>query len=414
MTDRQHHLDGLRGLAALNVMLSHAIPAFDFALFTGHAAEAHGSWELPLSGLPFLLPVAGANFSVSVFLVLSGFVLAPVFERPGLGVAALLAKRTMRLAVPILAATLLGWALLASGAMHNHAAAALTRSGWLDMQLRQRADLGDALSEGLYRSLVGPWDFSRSYDSSLWTMPLEFAGSGLLILLFAVRRWLGWGDTQQRAMGLALMVVGILLEPLFLSLIVIGAGMAMLDLRRWMRLSTGLAVAGVVLALLLGTVPYSDARFALWGPLIRHLSPGPLLPWHTLPGLPGLVPMDAVSLCHGVGAILLVAVVTCSAWLRRALSRPFAVWLGRISFPLYLVHIPLLLSGGCFVLLWANGLGLSYGAAVACAVAAYCLPSLALAELMARFVERPAIRLAAWSGLAVQSAFRPKTVPGRP
>jgi peptidoglycan/LPS O-acetylase OafA/YrhL len=38
---RYRDLDGLRGIAALNVMISHAIVAFDFALSTGGPAMSH-------------------------------------------------------------------------------------------------------------------------------------------------------------------------------------------------------------------------------------------------------------------------------------------------------------------------------------------------------------------------------------
>ena len=73
---RYVHFDGLRGIAALNVALAHFLTAFDFAIYSGFPASSHWGWDLSLSAWPFVLPAAGADFSVCVFLVLSGFVLA--------------------------------------------------------------------------------------------------------------------------------------------------------------------------------------------------------------------------------------------------------------------------------------------------------------------------------------------------
>jgi peptidoglycan/LPS O-acetylase OafA/YrhL len=184
--ERYAHLDGLRGLAAFDVVLSRAVVAFDFAVYTGAAQESHGTWEVGLSAWPLLLPVAGANFSVCVFFVLSGFVLAHAFFGSRLGMTALAVKRTLRLGLPVLVATLLSWAALAGGLMFNHAAAVLTRSSWLDAQMQQDANLRDALREGSYGSLIAPTPFATTYDSSLWTMSIEFAGSLLLIVPFGV------------------------------------------------------------------------------------------------------------------------------------------------------------------------------------------------------------------------------------
>ena len=54
------------------------------------------------------------------------------------------------------------------------------------------------------------------------------------------------------------------------------------------------------------------------------------------------------------GAALLIVAVTASATLRRALSWRGLATLGRWSFSLYLLHIPVLCSAGCAVLLWLS------------------------------------------------------------
>ncbi len=148
-TSRFEHLDGLRGLAATVVLVSHGVIALDFALFTGRVEHSHGAWDVGLSGAPFSIVSAG-DFAVCVFFVLSGFVLTHAFSRALLGSAALAAKRYIRLALPVLAACLLSYSLLAAGVMQNHAVATITHSSWLDAQMRQSPSLLDAVREGAF------------------------------------------------------------------------------------------------------------------------------------------------------------------------------------------------------------------------------------------------------------------------
>jgi len=58
----------------------------------------------------------------------------------------------------------------------------------------------------------------------------------------------------------------------------------------------------------------------------------------------GLVRPEKVPIVHGVaGGCILMLVLFCDP-IRKRLSGPAAVLLGRLSFPLYLVHLPILLG----------------------------------------------------------------------
>lgn len=408
---RYGHLDGLRGVAAVNVMLSHALVAFDFALFNGVPAMSHGSWDVALSAWPFLLPAAGANLSVCVFFVLSGFVLAHAFAHSDLGMLAQGMKRMVRLGVPILVTAVLSWGLLRSGFMANHEAAALTRSAWLDNQMSQEPALLSALAEGAL-ALFQSVPFAQTYDSSLWTMPVEFAGSVILIVAEAVSRHVRVAQGGRAAGVLALLGLAVVLNASFVCLIVCGAAMYVTRAGRPARVHGGVAAGAVVLALLLGTVPYSDARGAVWDAFIRW---APQAAWQwPWSGLTGFAAMDPVSVWHGVGAILLVLAVDSSAWLSAWLSGGVARFLGRISFPLYLLHVPLLLSVGCWTFLAFLHAGVPYGGAAILATIVYAAVALAAATIAARFIEAPAIALAARTGAAVQwAASRRRAVAAR-
>ncbi|WP_443147193.1 acyltransferase family protein [Paenibacillus sp. KACC 21273] len=74
------YLDGLRGLAALIVVISHFVVAFYPSLYNGSIDSVHTqkSLELWISKSPFNLFYNG-NFAVCVFFVLSGYVLSYKF-----------------------------------------------------------------------------------------------------------------------------------------------------------------------------------------------------------------------------------------------------------------------------------------------------------------------------------------------
>ncbi|MDE2516271.1 MAG: acyltransferase [Rhodospirillales bacterium] len=387
---RQRWLDGLRGLAALNVMLSHWIVAFFFPLYTGLAAPGASGWEIRFSALPLLWPVAGANGAVCIFLVLSGYVLAIAYDRSAQPALALLARRWVRLGLPILAAVLLSWALIRAGAMANHAAAARSGSDWLAAQMRGPHDLAAALYEGGIGALIDRLDFGATFDSSLWTMPIEFAGSLALIAIFtAARRWRGPVPSRRQADWLLLFAAW-LLRDRYLCLFAVGAGLYVLAPRPRQGIAGGIVC--LLTGLVLGAVPYSAARGAFWDWLVAQapIAP-PVPPWPR--HFPGLVRLDGPGFWHAAGAVLILLSFLLWPRLRSGLERPAAQFLGRVSFPLYLVHVPLLLSGGCRVFLAAHAGGLSRAAAALTALAVFAPLALGIATLAAALVEAPAIAL---------------------
>lgn len=403
---RQRWLDGLRGLAALNVMLSHWIVAFFFPLYTGLAAPGVPAWEIRLSALPLLWPVAGANGAVCIFLVLSGYVLAIAYDRSAQPAMVLLARRWVRLGLPILAAVLFSFALIRAGAMANHAAAALSHSDWLATQMRGPHGLGSALYEGSIGALIDRLDFGATFDSSLWTMPIEFAGSLALIGIFTaarggrrLARWRGQARLvlSRRQAGWLLLFAAWLLRERYLCLFAAGAGLYLLALRPRPGIAGG--VACLLAGLVLGAVPYSAARGRFWDWLVgaAPVAP-PVPPWPR--HFPGLVRLDGPGFWHAAGAVLILLSFLLWPRLRTGLERPAAQFLGRISFPLYLVHVPILLSAGCRIFLAVHAGGLGRAAAALAALAVFAPLALGLAALATALVEAPAIALSRRIGAA--------------
>jgi len=179
--DRLDYLDGLRGWAALSVVIFHC------------TWELFGSF-LPLVRTSYASLLNDGNLAVYIFFVLSGLVLSHGFlvtsdvarlQRLAIG-------RYLRLAIPIAAASLICLLLLEYGLMFNtDAVKVVGRPDWLGMPYQMAPSV---LSWARFFSfdVFFHYDFYSSYDSVLWTMPIELTGSyivfGLLALSGARRR----------------------------------------------------------------------------------------------------------------------------------------------------------------------------------------------------------------------------------
>lgn len=391
---RALHLDGLRGFAAFMVMLHHTVISVDFALYSGLATDSRFVWDLPLSALPITTAGFG-DLAVCLFFVLSGYVLALSFSRTRLGLASLVVKRYVRLGLPILAVILVAWALQASGAMSNQHVARLTGAAWLSSQNVYPPDFLGALRDGLYGALVLG---HSQYDSSLWTMPIEFQGSLVLIFAFIGCRWMfGPGQRREICCGILLLAFAMLMHGSVLLLFGVGAAAALFNVHKYTEnicRRGSVAAMLVFVGLVLGTIPFSQARPDLITWLVEAAPIHHAIPWRRT---------SPETFWHSMGAILLLMAVDANPALRAWFSRRLLQYLGQISFPLYLVHVPILLSVGCGTYLMGINWQLPVGVAIALGALATWLTSLAAATLLARTVERAAISGSTIAARQVQS-----------
>ena len=364
-------LDALRGVAAVIVLVHHismTSPAVSAAYSSSIDVPIFSTgWWATLS--PLKIFFAGPEF-VLVFFVLSGFVLvlSPLQQSVrGYNWLAYYPRRIVRLAIPVVVSVVLAamWIAL------------VPRTGvggaWMAKQGSPDLGLGNLLREA---SIVG-YTGRPDVNPPLWSLAWEMWFSLLLpigvILAVATRRWtLAWA-----AALLVASTVGYLLavEPLmYLPAFALGALLAAnhASLR---AISTRLAVrpGGVLLWTLV----------AVLGPLLLTAH------WLLRPVL--TAPWSELTLALRVpGAVLVVATVALWPAAQQLLSGRLLGWLGRISFSLYLVHFPVVVTFG-------QVFGPEHwwwGAMVSVTV------SLVLALLMYRWVELPAQALAARVGAA--------------
>lgn len=173
-SDRNHALDGLRGVAAIIVVLSHAALFFYPAL---HGIGAASNLESAVFSSPIPILYAG-NFSVCVFFVLSGYVLSIKYSLTGDDtlVRGMFVKRYFRLMPAVLLVSLINCVLMKLGLMHNQIA---TSSDWAHSFFNMPPSLIDATHEGMWTNFVSGASLP-SYNPPAWTMRVEFFGSLLV------------------------------------------------------------------------------------------------------------------------------------------------------------------------------------------------------------------------------------------
>jgi peptidoglycan/LPS O-acetylase OafA/YrhL len=401
---RDHGLDGLRGLASLNVALCHFVTAFQFALLSGVASASHFPGDTSLARTPIIL-LFNPELGVAIFFVLSGFVLASSVNESGLPLRALIGRRWVRLALPIVAASIFAFVIPSVNGNSAQAAASVTKSFWLgDEYAPDSRSLGEFFTlifESAFNILVcigNGAKAARLFNSNLWTMPIEFLGS---VGLFVTYRLLLDEALPKRTSRLVIMV---LLIACFWNTPFYGfpAGAALFELRNWLR-ETAVRrpwLAGDRLALVLG------AFVLIWGlifggtPFELDLAHGGFYTSVTLAINAYVEPVSAITTMHHLGALFIVAAALLFNPLRYLLERPAIQFLGQISFMVYLVQIPLLYSlASGIVIFFAPRMG--YNGATLLSLCAFLPAVIGVAMVLTRYVDMPAIRASRRAGIAL-------------
>ena len=359
-TSRYTSLDGLRGLAALVVLIHHCFlvsPQLSAAV-DSNGTGAFDSWVWWTTFTPLHLVWAGQE-AVFVFFILSGFVLTLPFVRCiQTSWAAYYPKRIIRIYLPVwvslIFAVLMAWTVprLASPEL----------SPWVNVHDEAPNALADAF---LLRG-------ADSLNSPLWSLQWEMIFSLTLpvyvIAVLSFRRlWL---------VGIAVLVV------------LIGAG-EMIHISSLVCLP--IFGVGALMATRRDVLEDWARKVGRWG-WTGLLTASILLlcsRW--------MVPQSSVVMAAATtgGALLLFAFIGCRSAITLG-NKSLVHWLGVRSFSLYLVHEPIVVSVAFFL----HGTNPFL-------VGLFAVPlSLLAAEVFYRLVERPSHRLAGLVGRTVTDRVR--------
>jgi peptidoglycan/LPS O-acetylase OafA/YrhL len=303
-------LDGLRGWAALAVVLGH--------LFTGIFASYAAKPEL-IYHTPLLAMLDGAS-AVLLFFIISGFSLSVAFFRNG-NVQRLLNTaqfRILRLYVPVAISVLFALSLLQLGLMSNGTAAELMENPWLANYYKD-----DSLGSFLHKMTFLKF---TAYNPVLWSMKLELIASMTIFSLLAIAGKRG----HRYILYIALAIVSLATKKIYLAFVI---GVAIADLY--------VALENSKMSPFFWPKPYRQAVEAVL--LIAFL-----IVYQSL-----IVPRYEEY--HGMARIaamtLLFLIPLSGGYFQELLASTQSRFMGRMSFALYLVHFPILCSLSCDLIL---------------------------------------------------------------
>lgn len=288
---RLHFLDGLRGWGAVIVVLYHVC--------------CDGLPINPEFGARLRhLPIFNGTLAVLIFFVVSGFSLSIRYLedgefRPWFRIAA---GRYLRLAIPIFATCLIVHLAMVSHLIDPSGDRPPVFRGMLNFQ----PELAHLLRFGFLDVFID-YRHSESYAGPLWTMSIELAGSFLVLALI-----LAVGRHRFRIailFGASVMIalVASRLNTAMLSLFPLGATLAGAFERGWLqRIPVSVALALLIVGCAITSILPLDIQ--IWG----------------------------------AGAGIIVVACIAMPQTRALLSGKLSAWLGRLSFPLYLMHGPVM------------------------------------------------------------------------
>jgi peptidoglycan/LPS O-acetylase OafA/YrhL len=384
-------VEGMRGIAAVQVALTHLFSAF-LPTFARVSGKPHYGWETGFSHTPLYFLIDG-NTAVYIFFLMSGFVLAPSFLTTKLRISQIIAKRVIRLYIPVLAAGIVTAGLWLAVPMARDQAVTLTMSAWASVLCRNSMSAGSIVKDVFLNSMVFGYEsesvlehipaLSRlivgtpltvSLNPPLWTVHAELWGSMLTIAVA-----LFFKATSRKVFWPVFVIALFLTGTSFCTLFLLGfaayvgrANLLQLQSRSASLVGVILITCGIVVSSMLGQQPFDTA-----------LNIASRVTW--------LNTRAGVRLQFECAAVLIMLGVSLSHRAQAVLSTRLPVLLGKISFSLYLIHFPIIFTVGFAVF---NRLSptFDYGVSVACAMVVSMTLSLMLAILFERYIDQNSVR----------------------
>ena len=360
---RYASLDALRGIAASVVVVDHCMMTFP----TWSDVVLHGRHSTVLSallGYPPLSLLWAGDAAVKVFFVLSGFVLALLFMRPEPPrYGAFCVKRICRIYLPYAAVVAAAMGLM----MVLSPRQAPELSEWFHGSWNHPATSSLIWDHAL---MLGQSKFNF-VDNPIWSLVHEMRFS----LVFPIIMWVVIRADWRKVVAASLAVSIAAMFALNRS-----GGFWLIDSAQYVFLF----VAGAVLA-------KHRVETECW---IRKLDPACraflaaaavlFLSAHGVAHAGNHAVRQAASIAPHFGAVLLLMLIIGSPKARYLLEKKPCIWVGRVSYSLYLSHLVVLLT----LVHLLHGLLPVY-------LIILCVPPLALAVAYAlyRFLEEPAISL---------------------
>jgi peptidoglycan/LPS O-acetylase OafA/YrhL len=370
--ERIDYFDSLRGLAALSVVFSHFFMGFGWP-----AALA-----APMTNSPLHLFWDG-RAAVSLFFVLSGLVLSVKYvggtrgdQHRTLTLIPFYIARIFRIGLPYVLALALSW--IAQALFFTQPATDPAATDWLH-QYWTKPVTGRLFSNEAFLFLKLP---NAMLMPQGWTLTVEMNLSLLLpFLVIAVQRSTLW---LIALCGVGIVIFGL---PIYVVHFMLGVLIA----RHFPRVKSVVAElgrGGRLALLLLALAGYS---FRFWLP----------------PHVPFRVPDTVIWWVTGFGSAGILIFAMGSVTAQGVLRKRALLYLGRISYSLYLCHFAVILAMTWPLMAGINQIGVFGNPARLLALIGTVALSIGVSELLYRLAEAPSIRI----GKRLGSAWEERGLP---
>ena len=359
-------LDGLRGIACILIFVHHFIVAFFPAAYYGNNETSSESvFSVLLAESPLGVIVNG-DFWACVFCIVSGLVLSlSILNSNKDNISKIMLKRYPRLALPTLAVSLVVYVMLKMGLFFSMEASLITHSKWFASYYTETVSIKRVLKSSLY----GVWlEGDSTFSTAFWMLTPLFIGSYLTYLISIMSR----NAKQYIYILYVILIVILTLKNSLLLCFVLGSMLGYTYYRKnSLKNNYALGLISISIGIYFGGFPSEASPLAYYKLLAGKL----------------LETINSSQYYHIVGAFLFIYGILKLRIVQNIFEKKLFLKLGKISFSVYLLHIPILFSitAKIFLVLWNVTGKYAISTLAAFLISGGCL--LVVALLFSRYIE---------------------------
>ena len=379
------YIDGMRGLAAMAVLSAHVIGAFYPVLIPTPQVL-----PLPLNELAsYLLLIRRIIFTpltifyngfsaVTLFLLLSGYVIynSCVYNKDKTHLTPSVFKRYFRLTIPTLFSCLLSYSLLKFSLFANFNASQVSQSPWLSNYFVCESNFLAMIKFVFYDQYFNNnFEELRCYNTVLWMMGSMLLGSLLVYAFYVV-----FNRVSYKLKVVLYIILIILFHKSLMLAIILGMMLCDIDTNKMFQNVNKIAL---YIILIVGIYLASFIRSDL--PFYRILDMN-LLEDHFGNFLPFFF--------YIIGTFLYFFAVSRLPFLKGFFSKKLLLYLGKLSFSIYLFHFIIICSLSSYIYIWLRYFNnFSYNISFFIAFAITLIVTILLSHLFYKYIELRSINI---------------------
>lgn len=361
---RIDYIDGLKGFSALTVLLGHFCCGFLPEIFTDYNVHLPEKISIFLYRSPLRFFVNG-QYMVYIFCTLSAFFvcLKVLNTEDKKKILLLFPKRYLRIVLPLIPMSICVYIFSRFNLFFNRECALITKSGWLSSFYQNPLSIKETV---LYTFYNTPFLGDMSINAVLWMIPYILLGSIIAILI-------GANYSGSPYVTYILILISFLhyyrSESLYVCAVV-GSALAILynktkDIKSH-KVVSFVSFIAISIGFLIGGYSYGAEHFKVYSVLSNRLSY-----WHI----------------NIIGSTMyIIGVMYSSLFMRLFSVKPF-LFLGKISFSVYIVHLPVICSVSSFCFIKMNNWRVNYLQSMFTTLVVTIITTFGLSSLYYKYIE---------------------------